>query len=129
MGCKPESLMNCVPKEDFGNGHPDPNLLHARQLVETMDPFHQRNCIPMKIPQFGCACNFSNFIYKKIFSGDGDADRNMIIGRRFFVTPSDSLSAIGANWSKIFPKTPLLGLARSMPTSGSIDKVGVGIKK
>ena len=53
----------------------------------------------------------------------------MILGRRFFVTPSDSLAALGANWGSIFPNTPLLGLARSMPTSGSVDKVSQGIKK
>ena len=49
-----------------------------------MDPFNQKNCIPTDIPVFGCAC-------------DGDADRNMILGRRFFVTPSDSLAVLAAN--------------------------------
>mmetsp|Transcript_57825 Transcript_57825/g.87210 ORF Transcript_57825/g.87210 Transcript_57825/m.87210 type:complete len:147 (+) Transcript_57825:266-706(+) len=69
-----------------------------------------------KVPEFGAA-------------NDGDADRNMILGKRFFVTPSDSLAIIAANSTLIF-KTPLLGAARSMPTSGAIDKVAqkIGIK-
>jgi len=110
LGCKPESLLNCTPLEDFGGGHPDPNLLYAKELVRIMDPFNQKNCIPTKIPVFGCAC-------------DGDADRNMILGRRFFVTPSDSLAVLAANSSSVFKGQKLLGVARSMPTSGSIDKV------
>jgi phosphoglucomutase len=61
------------------------------------------------VPDFGAAC-------------DGDADRNMILGRRFFVTPSDSLAVLAANANLIF-KGKLLGVARSMPTSGAVDKV------
>jgi len=61
------------------------------------------------IPDFGAAC-------------DGDADRNMILGRRFFVTPSDSVAVLAANASSVF-KGKLLGVARSMPTSGAVDKV------
>lgn len=67
------------------------------------------NQIPAEIPSMGAAC-------------DGDADRNMILGRQFFVTPSDSVAVIAAN-SEAFMKTKLVGVARSMPTSGAIDKV------
>ena len=63
----------------------------------------------MQIPDFGAAC-------------DGDADRNMILGRQFFVTPSDSVALMAANSHAIF-KNGLLGVARSMPTSGALDKV------
>lgn len=73
-----------------------------------------RNCIPEVIPDFGAAC-------------DGDADRNMILGRRFFVTPSDSLAVIAANAQEAFLKTKLVGVARSMPTSGAIDKLAAKI--
>lgn len=67
--------------------------------------------IDENIPNFGAAC-------------DGDADRNMILGRRFFVTPSDSVAILAANSASIFGKTgKLLGVARSMPTSGALDKV------
>lgn len=82
-----------------------------------MDVFHHKKDVPIeKIPTFGAAC-------------DGDADRNMILGARFFVTPSDSLAVLAANASAIF-KGKLLGVARSMPTSGAIDKVAqkLGIK-
>lgn len=75
-----------------------------------MDPFHQSNVIAMKIPDFGCAC-------------DGDADRNMILGRRFFVTPSDSVAVLAANSKAVFKGKALLGVARSMPTSGALDQV------
>jgi len=84
LGVNEACLKNCQALEDFGGLHPDPNLTYAKSLVDEMDPFHVRNCIPESIPDFGAAC-------------DGDADRNMILGRRFFVTPSDSLAIIAAN--------------------------------
>lgn len=67
---------NGVPKEDFGGGHPDPNLTYAHDLVEL--------CWSDKGPDFGAA-------------SDGDGDRNMILGKKFFITPSDSVAMIAAN--------------------------------
>ncbi|CAD8049364.1 unnamed protein product [Paramecium sonneborni] len=114
LGCSKESLLNCDPSEDFGGGHPDPNLTYAHDLVELLD-IHKKKDVNT-VPQFGAAC-------------DGDADRNMILGRQFFVTPSDSLAILAANANLIF-KNGLLGAARSMPTSGALDKVALknGIK-
>lgn len=109
LGTDKDKLMNCVTKEDFGGGHPDPNLTYAKQLVDVMDPYKTKTEGVNTIPDLGAAC-------------DGDADRNMILGRQFFVTPSDSLALLAANASAIF-KGPLVGVARSMPTSGAIDKV------
>ena len=68
--------MNGVPLEDFGGGHPDPNLTYAHDLVEIM--------YGADAPDFGAA-------------SDGDGDRNMILGKHFFVTPSDSLALLAAN--------------------------------
>lgn len=103
----PSNLTNCKPLPDFGGEHPDPNLVYAKHLVKTMDVFHANK--DAKVPEFGAAC-------------DGDADRNMILGKRFFVTPSDSLAVLAAN-SSSFLKEKLKGVARSMPTSGALDKV------
>jgi len=88
MGCDPKNLLNCIPKEDFGNGHPDPNLTYAHSLVEKMDVFKTSKAADESIPNFGAAC-------------DGDADRNMILGRRFFVTPSDSVAILAANSASV----------------------------
>lgn len=118
LGAKLEHLINCDPKEDFGGGHPDPNLTYAETLVKIMDVHNVINTIADRIPNFGAAC-------------DGDADRNMILGRRFFVTPSDSVAVLAANATSVFGKNGhLLGVARSMPTSGALDKVAakLGIK-
>lgn len=109
FGLSPETLVGCDPKPDFGGGHPDPNLTYAKQLVQIMGLHAEK--APEKIPEFGAAC-------------DGDADRNMVLGKKFFVTPSDSLAVIAANY-KVIPYFAggLKGLARSMPTSGALDKV------
>lgn len=110
LGCDPAMLKNCDPLPDFGGGHPDPNLTYAHDLVEALDALgHHKEKKAEEIPDFGAAC-------------DGDADRNMILGRRFFVTPSDSVAVLAANASSVF-KGKLLGVARSMPTSGAVDKV------
>lgn len=85
--------------------HPDPNLTYADELVKVMGVFDKE----VRAPEFGAAC-------------DGDADRNMILGRNFFVTPSDSLAVLTAN-SELFLKNKIKGVARSMPTSGAVDKV------
>ena len=103
LGASADSLMNCVPLPDFGGGHPDPNLTYAHELV---DIIYGENA-----PDFGAA-------------SDGDGDRNMILGKGFFVTPSDSLALIAANARMVkgYAKG-IAGVARSMPTSGAVDMV------
>jgi phosphoglucomutase len=103
LGAPADSLMNAVPLEDFGGGHPDPNLTYAHDLVEIM--------YGDKAPDFGAA-------------SDGDGDRNMILGNQFFVTPSDSLALLAAN-ATLVPayRQGLAGVARSMPTSAAVDRV------
>ena len=105
LGAKKESLMNCVPMEDFGGGHPDPNLTYAKELVTLMFDKDGKY-------DFGAA-------------SDGDGDRNMILGKNFFITPSDSVAMIAANAQECIPyfKGGLKGVARSMPTSGALDRV------
>jgi len=103
LGAPTGSVINGVPLPDFGGGHPDPNLTYAHQLVEIM--------YGAEAPDFGAA-------------SDGDGDRNMILGRRFFVTPSDSLAILAAN-AALAPgyAAGLAGVARSMPTSAAVDRV------
>ena len=103
LGAPEDSLMNCIPLEDFGGGHPDPNLTYAHELVEVMYADDG--------PDFGAA-------------SDGDGDRNMVLGKQFFVTPSDSLAVIAAN-AGMAPgyAQGLKGVARSMPTSAAVDRV------
>ncbi|MGO8755174.1 MAG: alpha-D-glucose phosphate-specific phosphoglucomutase [Gallionellaceae bacterium] len=103
LGAPAGSVMNAVPLEDFGGGHPDPNLTYAHELVEVM--------YGDDAPDFGAA-------------SDGDGDRNMILGKHFFVTPSDSLALLAAN-ATLAPgyKQGLAGIARSMPTSAAADRV------
>ncbi|MGK0271852.1 MAG: phosphoglucomutase, partial [Cocleimonas sp.] len=95
----------CLP--NFGGGHPDPNLVHAKQLVARMYDTNETG----STPNFGAA-------------SDGDGDRNMIMGDYFFVTPSDSLAVIAAN-AKLIPAYAkgIKGIGRSMPTSQAPDKV------
>lgn len=109
LGAKESSLINCVPKEDFGGGHPDPNLTYAKELVARMGLGKTPDSNP---PEFGAAA-------------DGDADRNMVLGKRFFVTPSDSVAIIAANAVQSIPyfSSGLKGVARSMPTSAALDVV------
>jgi phosphoglucomutase len=97
------SVLNGEPLEDFGGGHPDPNLVYAHDLVEIM--------FANDAPDFGAA-------------SDGDGDRNMVLGNNFFVTPSDSLAVLTAN-ATLVPgyKAGLSGVARSMPTSEAVDRV------
>ena len=117
LGAPPSSLANCIPKDDFGGGHPDPNLTYAKYLVKAMGLGETQPS--GTIPQFGAAC-------------DGDADRNMVLGRKFFVTPSDSVAIIAANAVEAIPyfKGGLKGVARSMPTSAALDVVAteLGLK-
>ncbi|KAF1779950.1 Nucleotide-diphospho-sugar transferase [Phytophthora cactorum] len=114
LGCDESCLLNGTPLEDFGGGHADPNLTYAKTLIKVMGV--DAKGLPVtgqaqEPPAFGAAW-------------DGDADRNMILGSRFFVTPSDSLAIIAANCTVIpFFKNGLRGVARSMPTSGAVDLV------
>ena len=103
LGAPEGTVCNGIPLDDFGGGHPDPNLLYARKLVDILYGKHA--------PDFGAAC-------------DGDGDRNMILGRSFFVTPSDSLALLAAN-ARLIPayRSGLAGVARSMPTSEAVDRV------
>jgi phosphoglucomutase len=103
LGAPQGTVMNGDPLPDFGGGHPDPNLTYAHDLVDAMKGDNA--------PDFGAA-------------SDGDGDRNMILGRDFFVTPSDSLAVLAAN-AKLAPgySRGLAGVARSMPTSQAADQV------
>jgi phosphoglucomutase len=124
LGCPEEWVTCATPKEDFNGAHADPNLTYAKHLIKIMGvdntglPVSGQEKEP---PSFGTAW-------------DGDADRNMILGSRFFVSPSDSLAIIAANANVIpyFKKQGgLRGVARSMPTSGAVDlvakKLGVAL--
>ena len=111
FGVDMKNLYNCNTLPDFGGFHPDPNLVHAKNLVSIMDIFKKNP--NEKTPDFGAAC-------------DGDADRNMILGPRILVTPSDSLAILAANSTLIKSLNRdggLKGIARSMPTSGAVDRV------
>ena len=103
LGAPAGTVKNGMPLEDFGGGHPDPNLVYAHDLVEIM--------FGDNAPDFGAA-------------SDGDGDRNMVLGKNFFVTPSDSLAILAAN-AKLVPgySSGLAGIARSMPTSAAADRV------
>lgn len=107
LGAPANSVMNAVPLPDFGQGHPDPNLTYAHELVEILYGDHA--------PDFGAA-------------SDGDGDRNMILGKGFFVTPSDSLAILAANATLVQGyKQGLAGIARSMPTSAAADRVAADL--
>lgn len=111
LGAAAGTCRNFKPLPDFGGHHPDPNLVHAKHLYDEM--------MGPDAPDFGAA-------------SDGDGDRNLIIGKGIFVTPSDSVAMLAAN-AHLAPgyKDGLKGIARSMPTSGAADRVaeklGVGI--
>ena len=103
LGAPAGTVINGVPREDFGGGHPDPNPVNAAELIALMNG--------PGAPDFGAA-------------SDGDGDRNMIVGRGLAVTPSDSLAIIAAN-ATVAPgyKHGISGIARSMPTSTAADRV------
>ena len=103
LGAPPGTVENGEPRPDFGGGHPDPNPVRARTLVELM--------MSPAAPDFAAA-------------SDGDGDRNMILGRGTYVTPSDSLAVLAAN-ATLAPGYAggLSGIARSMPTSRAADRV------
>ena len=103
LGAPAGTVRNGIPLEDFGGGHPDPNLTYAHELAELL--------MGSDAYKFGAAC-------------DGDGDRNMILGTRCFVNPSDSLAVLTAN-ATLAPGygDGLAGVARSMPTSAAADVV------
>ncbi|TVS04522.1 MAG: alpha-D-glucose phosphate-specific phosphoglucomutase [Cyanobium sp. PLM2.Bin73] len=103
LGAPAGSVRNGTPLEDFGGGHPDPNLTYAHELAELL--------LGSDAYRFGAAC-------------DGDGDRNMVLGQRCFVNPSDSLALLTAN-ATLVPgyADGLAGVARSMPTSAATDVV------
>lgn len=111
LGAPEGAVRNGVPLPDFGGHHPDPNLVHAKELYDDV--------MSAEGPDFGAA-------------SDGDGDRNMIVGKGMFVTPSDSLAIIAANatCARGYAKG-IAGIARSMPTSAAADRVaeklGVGM--
>ena len=108
LGAPGHSVINGVPLEDFGGGHPDPNPTYAHQLIAIMGA--------PDAPDFGAA-------------SDGDGDRNMIVGKGFVVTPSDSLAVLAAN-AHLVPayRGGLNGVARSMPTSAAVDRVAAALQ-
>jgi phosphoglucomutase len=104
LGAPAGTVINGEPLPDFGGHHPDPNLAHAADLVRALSG--------PDAPDFGAAC-------------DGDGDRNLILGRNFFVTPGDSLAVIAEHARDCIPgyRAGLAGVARSMPTSTAVDRV------
>jgi phosphoglucomutase len=116
FGQPTEVCMNAIPKDDFNGGHADPNLTYAKELVALMGLDRKGEIIDTgdkRVPSFGAAA-------------DGDGDRNMILGSKFFVSPSDSLAVIAA-YADVIPffksQGGLKAVARSMPTSGAVDRV------
>jgi phosphoglucomutase len=103
LGASVGTVINGTPSPDFGGGHPDPNPIWAKTLMDEM--------YSAQAPDFGAA-------------SDGDGDRNMIVGRGAYVTPSDSLALLAAK-AHLAPgyAKGLAGVARSMPTSGAVDRV------
>ncbi|KAG1678475.1 hypothetical protein FOA52_014506 [Chlamydomonas sp. UWO 241] len=108
LGAPMSCLKDAIPAPDFNGGHPDPNLTYADELVAIMWGDNA--------PTLGAA-------------SDGDGDRNMILGDHFFITPSDSVAMIAANYKAIpYFAGGLKGVARSMPTSGALDRVAAALK-
>ena len=108
LGAAPNAVMNATPLEDFGGGHPDPNLIYAKHLVDLVHS-------PAS-PDLAAA-------------SDGDGDRNMILGRGIFISPGDSLAMLAAHLDKLPGyRSGLKGLARSMPTCRAVDQVAKALK-
>jgi len=107
LGAPEEAMLNAEAKADFGGGHPDPNLVHAAKLVELMSKDDSADV--------GAA-------------SDGDGDRNLILGKKQFVSPSDSLAVI-LEHHRLLPQFEegILGVARSMPTSTAVDRVAASL--
>lgn len=107
LGAAPGTVINATPLEDFGGGHPDPNLVHARHLLDLMSE--------PDAPDFAAA-------------SDGDGDRNLVFGRNMVVAPSDALAVLAAN-AHLAPayRQGIVGIARSMPTSAAADRVAAAL--
>ena len=107
LGAPETTLMNAEPKEDFGGEHPDPNLVHAKDLVDLLNGD--------EMIAFGAA-------------SDGDGDRNMVLGTGFYINPCDSLAVLTAN-AHLVPgySGGLAGVARSLPTSRAVDRVAANL--
>lgn len=107
LGAPADCVVNGIPSPDFGGGHPDPNPVWAKPLMDLM--------MSADAPDFGAA-------------SDGDGDRNMIVGKNAYVTPSDSLAVLAANATLVPAYADgLVGVARSMPTSAACDRVAAGL--
>jgi phosphoglucomutase len=108
LGAPAGTVINGIPLTDFGGGHPDPNLVHAHELVDLL---HGDDAL-----DFGAA-------------SDGDGDRNMVLGKNFYINPCDSLAILTANADCIpaYAKG-IAGVARSMPTSRAVDRVATAMK-
>ena len=106
LGAPKGTVMHGQPLANFGGGHPDPNQAHAKELMALL--FARKSEF-----DFGAA-------------SDGDGDRNMILGKQFFVTPSDSLAVLAAN-ATLIPgyRNGIAGIARSMPSSQAPDRVAI----
>jgi phosphoglucomutase len=108
LGAPAAAVMNGCPLEDFGGGHPDPNLIYAKHLVELVNSSSS--------PDLAAA-------------SDGDGDRNMILGRGIFISPGDSLAMLAAHLQQLPGyREGLKGLARSMPTCRAVDQVAKALK-
>jgi phosphoglucomutase len=103
LGAPDGTVINAIPLEDFGGGHPDPNQAHARELIDRLTGADALD--------FGAA-------------SDGDGDRNMVLGKNFYINPCDSLAVLAAN-AQLVPAYAggIAGVARSMPTSRAVDRV------
>ena len=137
LGAPSSSVMNGVPLPDFGGGHPDPNPTYAEDLMATMfseaapDFGEGKEAAPdfgagtEAAPDFGAGKEAAPDFGA---ASDGDGDRNMIVGRHFIVTPSDSLAVLAAN-AHLVPgyAAGLKGVARSMPTSAAVDRVAAAL--
>jgi phosphoglucomutase len=107
LGAAKGTVVNAVPLPDFGGMHPDPNPTWAKALMDEM--------FSADAPDFGAA-------------SDGDGDRNMVVGRGIYVSPSDSLAVLAAN-AQLAPAYAggIAGVARSMPTSAAADRVAASL--
>jgi len=108
LGAPSGTVINGEPLTDFGGGHPDPNLVHAHELVDLL---HGDDAL-----DFGAA-------------SDGDGDRNMVLGKNFYINPCDSLAILTANAHRVPAYSQgISGVARSMPTSRAVDRVATAMK-
>lgn len=108
LGAPASSLLNTTPLEDFGGGHPDPNLIYAKHLVDLSNTAASPELLA---------------------ASDGDGDRNMILGAGVFISPGDSLAMLAAHLHKLPGyKGGIAGIARSMPTCRAADVVAAHLK-